>query len=102
MKISDKSDVSNITSNSNNFEDINYAEIDGKFGLKENLFCFCNYIAYGNMIRCDNKIGVYTSFIKCKSEWFHFSCVGLASYPKGKWYCSPECAIVKKKKKNKL
>lgn len=35
------------------------------------------------MIKCDNE--------KCLIEWFHFKCVGLNCFPKGKWYCSKEC-----------
>lgn len=42
-----------IPSNLNHLEDITYAEIDGKLDPKEPLFCFCNYVSYGNMVRCD-------------------------------------------------
>ncbi len=31
------------------------------------------------MIGCDNP--------KCKIEWFHMPCLGLAKKPSGKWYC---------------
>ena len=37
-----------------NFEDVTYAEIDGRVDPNEQLYCFCNYISYGNMIKCDN------------------------------------------------
>jgi len=37
-----------------NFEDITYKEIDGKLDPKEPIYCFCNYISYGNMVKCDN------------------------------------------------
>ena len=37
---------------------------------------------------------------KCVTQWFHFTCVGLNSAPKGKWYC-PACVSLKKKKKEK-
>jgi hypothetical protein len=40
--------------NHSNLEDITYAEIDGKLDPNEPLFCFCNYVSYGNMVRCDN------------------------------------------------
>ena len=62
------------------WEDVTYKELDGKIGPKEPVYCFCNYISYGNMIKCDNPL--------CKREWFHFHCVGLRNQPKGKWFCS--------------
>ena len=66
------------------WEDVTYKELDGKIGPKEPVYCFCNYISYGNMIKCDNPL--------CKREWFHFHCVGLKNQPKGKWFCSEKCA----------
>mmetsp|Transcript_12620 Transcript_12620/g.34552 ORF Transcript_12620/g.34552 Transcript_12620/m.34552 type:complete len:205 (+) Transcript_12620:345-959(+) len=47
-------------------------------------YCFCQRVSYGDMIGCDND--------KCRFEWFHLPCVGLAPgyKPRGKWYC-PEC-----------
>ena len=51
-KSSEKED--SIPSNLNHLEDITYAEIDGKLDPNEPLFCFCNYVSYGNMVRCDN------------------------------------------------
>ena len=66
------------------WEDVTYKELDGKIGPKEPIYCFCNYISYGNMIKCDNP--------SCKREWFHFHCVGLKNQPKGKWFCSEKCA----------
>ena len=66
------------------WEDVTYKELDGKIGPKEPVYCFCNYISYGNMIKCDNP--------SCKREWFHFHCVGLKNQPKGKWLCSEKCA----------
>ena len=65
------------------WEDVTYKELDGKIGPKEPVYCFCNYISYGNMIKCDNPA--------CKREWFHFHCVGLKNQPKGKWFCSEKC-----------
>lgn len=89
----DKADEAIIPSNLNNFqlEDITFAEIDGKLDPNEPLFCFCNYVSYGNMVRCDNP--------NCPKQWFHFSCVGLNSLPKGKWFCSKDCASLKRSKK---
>ncbi|XP_054721668.1 inhibitor of growth protein 4-like [Uloborus diversus] len=46
----------------------------------EPTYCFCHQVSYGEMIGCDNP--------DCPIEWFHFSCLGLTSKPKGKWYCS--------------
>jgi inhibitor-of-growth protein 1 len=48
----------------------------------EPTYCICQQISFGEMIGCDNS--------RCAVEWFHFSCVGLTSKPKGKWYC-PSC-----------
>ncbi|KAG8197880.1 hypothetical protein JTE90_020260 [Oedothorax gibbosus] len=55
----------------------------------EPTYCFCHQVSYGEMIGCDNP--------DCPIEWFHFACVGLASKPKGKWYCS-NCSSERKKK----
>ena len=68
--------------NETEWEDITYKELDGKI-VKEPIYCFCNYVSYGNMIKCDNLL--------CKRVWFHFHCVGLKNQPKGKWFCSKEC-----------
>ena len=45
-------------------------------------------VSYGEMIGCDNP--------ECQTEWFHFSCVGLTTKPKGKWYCD-RCKDMMKK-----
>ena len=45
-------------------------------------YCTCRSVSYGNMVACDND--------DCPYEWFHWSCVGITSEPKGKWFC-PEC-----------
>lgn len=55
----------------------------------EPTYCLCHQVSYGEMIGCDNP--------DCPIEWFHFVCVGLATKPKGKWYC-PRCTADKKKK----
>ena len=73
-----------LENNEFGWEDVTYKELDGKIGPKEPVYCFCNYISYGNMIKCDNT--------SCKREWFHFHCVGLKNQPKGKWFCSEKCA----------
>ncbi|KAL3880450.1 hypothetical protein ACJMK2_032687 [Sinanodonta woodiana] len=48
----------------------------------EPTYCICEQVSYGEMIGCDNDA--------CAIEWFHFNCVGLATKPKGRWYC-PNC-----------
>ena len=75
------------------WEDVTYQELDGKIGPKETTYCFCNYISYGNMIKCDNS--------NCERKWFHFHCVGLKDQPKGRWFCSEQCANEFQKKINK-
>lgn len=45
-------------------------------------YCTCHSVSYGNMVACDND--------SCPHEWFHWSCVGINSEPKGAWFC-PEC-----------
>jgi hypothetical protein len=49
----------------------------------ENLYCICNQPNYGRMIECEHP--------KCQKKWFHFTCVGLVTSPKGKWIC-PSCS----------
>jgi hypothetical protein len=86
-----KIDKAKFILNSNNLEDITFKEIDGKVGLREPVYCFCKYLSYGDMVKCDNP--------KCPHEWFHFHCVGLKNFPKGKWYCSTKCAAEYRKSK---
>ncbi|SMN18598.1 similar to Saccharomyces cerevisiae YNL097C PHO23 Probable component of the Rpd3 histone deacetylase complex, involved in transcriptional regulation of PHO5 [Maudiozyma saulgeensis] len=45
----------------------------------EPLYCYCNQVAYGEMVGCDGD--------SCELEWFHLPCIGLETLPKGKWYC---------------
>ncbi|AET40109.1 Pho23p Ecym_5350 [Eremothecium cymbalariae DBVPG len=45
----------------------------------EALYCYCNQVAYGEMVGCDGE--------NCQLEWFHLSCINLETLPKGKWYC---------------
>ncbi|KAM8923765.1 inhibitor of growth protein 4 isoform 3-T3 [Pelodytes ibericus] len=55
----------------------------------EPTYCLCHQVSYGEMIGCDNP--------DCSIEWFHFACVGLATKPRGKWFC-PRCSQERKKK----
>ena len=84
MNLSEEQAKCILENNDSGWEDVTYKELDGKIGPKEPVYCFCNYISYGNMIKCDNP--------HCKREWFHFHCVGLKNQPKGKWFCSEKCA----------
>lgn len=45
----------------------------------EPLYCYCNQVAYGEMVGCDGA--------NCNREWFHLACIGFETIPKGKWYC---------------
>ena len=45
----------------------------------EPVYCICKGVSFGQMIACDGQ--------ECPVEWFHSTCVGLKSLPKGKWYC---------------
>ena len=45
----------------------------------EPLYCYCNQVAYGEMVGCDGAT--------CELEWFHLPCIGLTTLPRGKWYC---------------
>lgn len=59
-------------------------------GVPENepLYCFCNRIAFGDMIACDNE--------DCPIEWFHYPCVNLSKKPKNSWIC-PMCSNKRRK-----
>ncbi|SCV06176.1 LANO_0H23772g1_1 [Lachancea nothofagi CBS 11611] len=57
----------------------------------EPVYCVCREVSYGAMIACDN--------LKCPTEWFHYTCVGLTGAPNGKWYCSERCHRQANKKK---
>jgi len=54
----------------------------------EPTYCICHQVSYGQMIACDNP--------ECPIEWFHITCMGLSSIPKGKWFC-PKCQPLRKK-----
>jgi inhibitor of growth protein 3 len=45
-------------------------------------YCICHDVSYGEMVGCDNP--------NCKTEWFHYGCVGITEPPRGKWFC-PDC-----------
>ncbi|CAF1228921.1 unnamed protein product [Adineta ricciae] len=78
---------------SSSFDDETYVDVDSTQALlnlneqtaatavttDERRYCFCNQISYGDMIACDNST--------CRREWFHYSCVGIVTPPKGKWFC---------------
>lgn len=57
-------------------------EMEGEDERDDQKYCTCRSVSYGNMVACDND--------GCPYEWFHWSCVGVQSEPKGKWFC-PEC-----------
>merc|ERR1719427_1367178 len=52
-------------------------------------YCICNQVSYGDMVACDNE--------DCPYEWFHYPCVGITDPPKGKWYCAPCTANMKRR-----
>lgn len=54
----------------------------------EPIYCYCNQVSYGEMVGCDGD--------DCQREWFHLPCTGLATLPRGKWYCD-DCKLKKKK-----
>jgi len=65
-------------------------DIDMPIDPNEPTYCTCNRVSFGEMVGCDNA--------DCKTEWFHFECVGLTHPPKGKWYC-PDCTAMRKKQR---
>lgn len=43
------------------------------------------------------KAGLQFAYTRqCPFEWFHYSCVGLTTPPKGKWFCA-SCLAKRKK-----
>jgi len=52
-------------------------------------YCTCNQVSYGDMVACDNA--------DCPYEWFHYPCVGVTAPPKGKWYCQPCLASMRRR-----
>ncbi len=57
--------------------------------IDQRRYCFCNEMSYGDMIACDHR--------NCRREWFHYSCVGIITPPKGKWFCADCAQIVQQK-----
>ncbi|CCH59019.1 hypothetical protein TBLA_0B01760 [Henningerozyma blattae CBS 6284] len=55
----------------------------------EPLYCYCQQVAYGEMVGCDGA--------NCALEWFHLPCIGLDTLPRGKWYCH-DCQQRRRKK----
>ena len=63
-KIKNENNIKNV--NYSNLEDITYKEIDGKLDPNEPIYCFCNYISYGDMVKCDNPkvcLSIYKSIV---------------------------------------
>merc|ERR550517_1975953 len=52
-------------------------------------YCICNQVSYGDMVACDNA--------DCPYEWFHYPCVGVTAPPKGKWFCQPCLASMRRR-----
>ena len=52
--------------------------------VDEQLYCLCRQAESGSMIACDNTL--------CRTEWFHFQCVGISQPPEGAWFCR-DCGI---------
>merc|ERR1712142_762047 len=63
------------------FEYVDAADDETKSDM-EPIYCLCRRVEYGEMVACDNN--------DCRTEWFHFECVGLIEAPTGKWFCE-EC-----------
>jgi hypothetical protein len=59
-------------------------------GSPEPVYCICGQPADEDMIACDGN---------CKTEWFHYKCVGLTpqALPKAGWFC-PACKVVEERK----
>ena len=63
--------------------------LDNSLENDRKIYCFCRKPSFGNMIACDN--------LKCKFEWFQYSCINITRAVKGKWYCK-DCKEGKNKK----
>jgi hypothetical protein len=54
-KLEKNKKIKKIENRSNiDLEDITYTAFNNKLTLNEQVFCFCNYISHGSMIKCDN------------------------------------------------
>ncbi|KIK63792.1 hypothetical protein GYMLUDRAFT_40869 [Collybiopsis luxurians FD-317 M1] len=49
--------------------------------MDNRLYCYCRKPSAGEMVACDNE--------ECVNQWFHLSCIGLATLPQEDetWYC---------------
>ncbi|KAF5391860.1 hypothetical protein D9757_001658 [Collybiopsis confluens] len=49
--------------------------------MDNRLYCYCHKPSAGEMVACDNE--------ECENQWFHLSCIGLATLPEEDetWYC---------------
>lgn len=64
--------VSNKTQNY--LEDITYSVINGKIDPEEPVYCFCNYISYGSMVKCDNpKVKIFIIGLSARENGFIFN-----------------------------
>jgi len=78
-------------------EDGDFGSQDGKSNGKDGMedasddtkYCYCQDVSHGDMVACDNA--------DCKSQWFHWTCVGITSEPVGEWLCK-ECRKLPKDK----
>lgn len=53
------------------YVDITYSELDSKLNYMEPIYCFCNYISFGNMIKCDNeKVSAYIKLCSVSKNGF--------------------------------
>jgi len=88
-KIYDKDEMNSLNNEINNLSVNNF---EGNFNnandnifeqeLNEPLYCHCNQVSFGDMIKCDNP--------NCPKEWFHYECVKI-TIPPEKWFCSKIC-----------
>lgn len=85
---SEPDSISTVSNSGINTELNNLESIEKRNNNDEPLYCYCNQVSYGEMVGCDGD--------DCKREWFHLPCIGLATLPKGKWYCD-ECSSKLKK-----
>ncbi|GAA5843507.1 hypothetical protein JCM3766R1_004353 [Sporobolomyces carnicolor] len=62
-------------------------QVTGVIGMpidpNEPTYCYCNRVAFGEMVGCENT--------DCPREWFHLECLGMDKAPAGEWYCR-ECS----------
>ena len=50
----------------------------------DKVYCVCRQPESGRMIACDGH--------RCRTEWFHFKCVGIKESPSGDWFCG-DCSL---------